>query len=89
MPHKHCIRLFRLMIGICGGPSYKPGVFLGSPQIIVIFIPYSYIHVNDFTLIIDCLCNIIVWQINVHSFVRSFVRSFVCLFVHSEYKRRT
>ena len=56
MPHKHCVRLFRLMIGIRGGPSYKPGGFLGTHRNIHPF--FSYIYINDFTLIIDCLCNL-------------------------------
>ena len=72
MPHKHCVRLFRLMTGIWRGPSYKPGGFLGSPHH-----NYCYSNIHPSFLTYKRLysyywlsCNIIVWQINIPSFIQ-------------------
>ena len=95
MPHKHCLRLFILMIDMhMRGPLIQAWWFPGvsSPQLLSYSSLFSYICINDFTLIIDCLCNFIVFVRSfVHSFlpsflpsfVRSFVRSFIRSFVYS------
>ena len=73
MPHKHCVRLFRLMNkhmrkGGGGGPLISPVVSWGLLATIIVISILSFI--NDSILIIDCLCNIINCVANKHSYIQ-------------------
>ena len=76
--HQHVMKSLTTLLHE-GAPSYNPGGFLGSPRHNYCNI-HLFFYYNDFTLIIDCLCNIIVWQINIHSFIHDVTVTKSCFF---------